>query len=56
MLITRNNQEEPSIDYSKSFVPVTGLGSLSIVAISPLNAIQFDVTSACLHRTFNKEI
>ena len=29
---------------------------LSIVTISDLNVIQFDVTTACLHSTFKEEI
>jgi len=59
-LVARGDQQRPGIDYDKSFSPVMRLESLCVLlmmaAICNYDIIQFDVTSAYLHRTLKEEV
>jgi len=55
-LVARGNQQRPGIDYDGSFSPVMRLESLCILLvvaaiIRTYDIVQFDITSAYLHRT-----
>ena len=59
-LVARGNHQRPGVDYNESFSPVMQLESLctllAVAAISNFDIIQFDVTSAYLHRTLKEEL
>src|SRR5258706_2368010 len=59
-IVAHGNHQRPGVDYGKSFAPVMRLEllhTLLALAVShDLDIIQFDVTSAYLHRNLKEEV
>ena len=59
-LVARGNRQRPGLDYDESFALVMRLESLwtllALAASHDLDVIQFDITSAYLHRVLKEEV